>query len=355
MKILTINPGSTSTKIAIFENEEEIFTETIRHSVEELKEFANSIEQKDFRMNKILETLKEKGYEPKDFSAIGARGGILPPLESGVYKIDDEMVDYLSNKTPVDHASNLAAVLAYELTKKYGIPSFIADPVSVDEMDNVARYSGIPELPRLSLVHALNIKMVSRKIAEKHGKKYEDLNMVVAHLGGGISVTAHRKGRIVDVNGANDEGPFSPERTGEVPCGDLVRLAFSGKYSYDELKKKLVKNGGVVAYLGTNNVKEAVEMMEKGDKKAKLVIDAMIYQISKEIIGMMTVLKGKVDFTVITGGMAYNSYITSKIKEYVGKYAEFEVYPGENEMQALAIAAYKAIEGKVEIKKVKIN
>ncbi len=351
MKILVINPGSTSTKIAVFEGEKEIFSTTIRHSVEELKPYANSIAQKDFRMGKILETLSENSFNIKDFSAIGARGGVLPPLESGVYKIDENMVDYLSNKTPVDHASNLAAVLAYDLTKKYGMPSFIADPVSVDEMDDLARYSGMPELPRLSLAHALNIKMVARKVAEKYGKKYEDLNMVVAHLGGGISVTAHRKGRMIDVNGANDEGPFSPERTGEVPCGDLVRLAFSGKYSYGELKKKLVKNGGVVAYLGTNNVKEAVEMMEKGDKKAKLVIDAMAYQISKEIIGMMTALKGKVDYTVITGGIAYNKYIMDLIKEYVGKYAEFEVYPGENEMQALAIAAYKAVNKEIDIKK----
>ena len=351
MKILVINSGSTSTKIAVFEDEKELFSTTIKHNINELKVFSNSIEQKDFRMEKILQVLTENSYNIEDFSSIGARGGILPPLKSGIYEINEKMVDYLANKTPVDHASNLAAVLAYDLTKKYNIPSFIADPVSVDEMDDVARYSGMPELPRLSLSHALNIKMVAKKVAEKYGKKYEDLNMVVAHLGGGISVTAHRKGRMIDVNGANDEGPFSPERTGEVPCGDLARLAFSGKYTYGELKKKLVKNGGVVAYLNTNNVKEAVEMMEKGDKKAKLVIDAMAYQISKEIMGMMTALKGNVDYTVITGGIAYNDYITDLIKSYVGKYAKFEVYPGENEMLALAIAAHKAVKKEIDIKK----
>nr|WP_198022719.1 MULTISPECIES: butyrate kinase [Thermosipho] len=344
--ILVINPGSTSTKVAIFDDDKKLVQRTLRHDVSELEKFNDIMEQEDFRKKEILKFLSEEDYKVEDFSAIACRGGILPPLESGTYRVDESMVDYLKNKTKVKHASNLAAVIGYSLSNGK-IPVFITDPVSVDEMIDEARVSGIPEIERLSLVHALNIKAVAREVAEQLGKKYEDLNMVVAHLGGGISVTAHRKGKMIDVNNANDEGPFSPERTGELPVGDVVKLAFSGKYSKKELKKMFVGRGGLVAYLGTNDVKK---VLETGTDKEKFYVDAMIYQIAKEIGGMCAVLKGKVDAIVITGGIANNQNVVEKIKSYVFKFAPVFSVPGEFEMEALAKGALRVLKGKEEAK-----
>ncbi|EKF48796.1 butyrate kinase [Thermosipho africanus H17ap60334] len=346
MLILVINPGSTSTKVAIFEDDVKKVQETLRHDVEELERFNDLMEQEDFRKEAILKFVESNGYKLEDFDAIACRGGILPPLESGTYIVNEEMVDYLKNKTRVKHASNLAAVIGYSLSGGK-IPVYITDPVSVDEMIDEARLSGIPEIERLSLAHALNIKAVAREVANQLGKRYEELNMVVAHLGGGISVTAHEKGRMIDVNNANDEGPFSPERTGELPVGDVAKLCFSGKYTKEELKKMFIGKGGVVAYLGTNDVKK---VMEEGTEEEKFIIDAMVYQIAKEIGGMCAVLKGKVDAIVITGGIANNVEVVEKIKSYVFKFAPVFSVPGEFEMEALAKGALRVLKGEEEAK-----
>lgn len=346
MLILVINPGSTSTKVAIFEDDVKKVQETLRHDVEELEKFNDLMEQEDFRKEAILKFVESNGYKLEDFDAIACRGGILPPLESGTYIVNEEMVDYLKNKTRVKHASNLAAVIGYSLSGGK-IPVYITDPVSVDEMIDEARLSGIPEIERLSLAHALNIKAVAREVANQLGKRYEELNMVVAHLGGGISVTAHEKGRMIDVNNANDEGPFSPERTGELPVGDVAKLCFSGKYTKEELKKMFIGKGGVVAYLGTNDVKK---VMEEGTEEEKFIIDAMVYQIAKEIGGMCAVLKGKVDAIVITGGIANNVEVVEKIKSYVFKFAPVFSVPGEFEMEALAKGALRVLKGEEEAK-----
>ncbi|ABR29986.1 butyrate kinase [Thermosipho melanesiensis] len=346
MLILTINPGSTSTKVAIFADNKKLVQRTLRHDVDELEKFNDIMEQEEFRKKAILDFIESEGYKIEDFSAIACRGGILPPLESGTYVVDENMVDYLKNKTKVKHASNLAAVIGFSLSSGR-IPVYITDPVSVDEMIDEARISGIPEIERLSLAHALNIKAVAREVASQLGKKYEELNMVIAHLGGGISVTAHEKGRMIDVNNANDEGPFSPERTGELPVGDVVKLCFSGKYSKNELKKLFVGKGGLVAYVGTNDVKK---ILEEGSDEERFFVDAMVYQIAKEIGGMCAVLKGKVDAIVITGGIANNPKIVEKIKSYVFKFAPVFSVPGEFEMEALAMGALRVLRGEEKAK-----
>ncbi|HOJ50834.1 MAG TPA: butyrate kinase [Spirochaetota bacterium] len=347
MLILSINPGSTSTKIAVFKDDnglKEVFTKTIRHTSEELSGFKTIISQYEFRKNLIEEELKNNGIEKLD--AVVGRGGLLDPIESGTYKVNQKMINQLKEAVNGEHASNLGAVIAEEVSKKYKCPAFIVDPVVVDEMDDIARISGMPEIERRSIFHALNQKAVARRAAEKLGKPYNQINIVLAHLGGGISVAAHKNGRIIDVNNALDgDGPFSPERTGQVPVGALLKMAFSGKYTYDELKKKITGKGGVVAYLGTNSMIEVKEMIKKGDKKAKLIYEAMAYQVSKDIGAMSTVLKGKVDAIVITGGIAYDDEFISLIKERVSFIAEVLVFPGEDEMLALAEGAYRVLKG----------
>ena len=350
MKILVVNPGSTSTKVAIFEDEREVSLERIDHPVEELEKYERLMDQLEMRKKAVLDFIDRNGFKIEDFDAIAARGGILPPLESGTYEVNEEMVNYLKYETPVEHASNLAAVIAYELAKPHGIPVYITDPVSVDEFIPEARISGIPEIERKSLSHALNTKAVARRVAKENlGKDYKETNMVVAHLGGGISVSAHLKGRMIDVNNANDEGPFSPERTGELPVGDLVRIAYSGKYTKRELKKRYVGKGGLVAYLGTNDLRKAMEMA-KEDEKAKIVVEAMAYQIAKEIGGMCAVLKGDVDAIVLTGGMANNEEFVEMIKRYVERFAPVFVVPGEFEMLALAQGALRVLKGEERAK-----
>jgi len=349
-RILVINPGSTSTKIAIFEDETCVYNKKVDHDPEELSRYDSLMDQEPIRRGEVIKALNEAGYEISDFDAIAARGGILPPLESGTYEVDEVMVNYLKHETPVEHASNLAAVIAYELGKPHSIPVYITDPISVDEMIPEARFSGIPDIERKSLSHALNTKAVARKIAKELGKKYEELKMVVAHLGGGISVSAHNRGRMIDVNNANDEGPFSPERTGELPAGDVVKLSYSGKYAKKELKKRFVGKGGLVAYLGTNDLRKVLEMA-KNDGGANLVVEAMAYQISKEIGGMCAVLGGNVDAIVLTGGMANNSDFVNRIKVYIYRLAPVFVVPGEYEMEALALGALRALKGEEKPKK----
>lgn len=348
MRILVINLGSTSTRVAIYEDEKCVYSEKFEHGAEELAKCTTLLDQEPLRKKCVLSAVEKSGFRLEDFDAIAARGGILPPVESGTYLVDERMVNYFKYESPVKHISNLACVIAHSVSNGK-VPVYTTDPVSVDEMVPEARFSGIPEIERKSLSHALNIKIVCRKVATELGKSLETLNAVVAHLGGGISVAAVRGGRIIDVNNANDEGPFSPERTGELPVGDVVRMCFSGRYTKEELKKNFIGRGGLVAYLGTNDLRKALEMARK-DKYASLVVRAMAYQIAKEIGGMCAILKGEVDVIVLTGGMSYSSEFVQMIKEYIYKFAPIFVLPGEFEMEALALGALRVLRGEEQAK-----
>lgn len=350
-RILTINPGSTSTKIAIFDNEKPVFEEVLRHSNEEIAKYDTIFDQYEFRKNVILETLNEKGINLTKLAAVVGRGGLLKPIAGGTYKVDENMLKDLKVGVLGEHASNLGGAIAYEIAQQLNIPSFIVDPVVVDEMEDVARISGMPEIDRKSIFHALNQKAVARRAAKEAGKKYDEMNFIVAHLGGGISVGAHEKGRVVDVNNALDgEGPFSPERSGGLPVGDLAKLCFSGKYTHADIKKKIKGSGGLVAYLGTNDGRDVVKMIEEGDQKAELVYKAMAYQVAKDIGSCATVLKGKVDAIILTGGIAYDKMFTGWIKDSVGFISEVIVYPGEDEMIALAEGGLRVLRGEEEPK-----
>ncbi|WP_352419306.1 butyrate kinase [Proteiniborus sp.] len=350
-RLLVINPGSTSTKIAIFDNENLVLEETLRHSNEELAEYSTIFDQYQFRKNIILEILEKKGIDISKLSAVVGRGGLLKPIPGGTYNVNDSMLEDLRKGVLGEHASNLGGVIAHEIASQLNIPSYIVDPVVVDEMEEIARVSGMIDIQRVSIFHALNQKAVARRFASENKKNYEELNLIVAHLGGGISIGAHKKGKVIDVNNALDgEGPFSPERSGGLPVGDLVKLCYSGKYSLDEMKKKIKGKGGLVAYLGTNDAKKVSEMVEAGDEKAKLVFEAMAYQIAKEIGSMSTVLEGQVDGIILTGGIAYNNMFTSWIKERVGFIAEVVVYPGEDELIALAEGGLRVLRGEEQAK-----
>ncbi|NLM42433.1 MAG: butyrate kinase [Clostridiales bacterium] len=336
-RLLVINPGSTSTKIAVFDNEKPVFEETIRHSNEELAPFATVIDQTQFRKNMILDTLNAKDINITKLSAVIGRGGLLKPIESGIYEVNDAMLKDLKDAERGRHASNLGGIIAYEIASPLHIPAYIVDPVVVDELDDIARITGIPELERISIFHALNQKAVARRLAKDLGKTYEEMNLIVAHLGGGISVGAHKKGRVIEVNNALDgDGAMSPERAGTLPVGGLVKLCYSGKYTYDEIKKKIVGQGGLVAHLGTNDGREVVRRIEAGDKHAELIYKAMAYQIAKEIGACATVLEGKVEAICLTGGLAYDKLLTGWIKERVRFISQVLIYPGEDEMIALA-------------------
>ena len=336
-RILTINPGSTSTKIGVFDNEELILEKTLRHSSEEIGKYEKIADQFEFRKTVIEEALNEGGIKISDLDAVVGRGGLLKPIQGGTYVIDDMMVEDLKVGVLGEHASNLGGLIAKEIGDEVNIPSYIVDPVVVDELNEVARVSGMPEIDRKSIFHALNQKATARRAAKEMERKYEDCNFIVAHMGGGISVGAHEKGRVVDVANALDgEGPFSPERSGGLPVGDLVKMCFSGKYTQDEIKKKIKGNGGLVGYLNTNDGRDVEAKIAKGDKNAKLIYEAMAYQVSKEIGSSASVLKGNVDAVLLTGGIAYSKLFTSMIEERVKFIADVKVYPGEDEMIALA-------------------
>jgi butyrate kinase len=334
--LLVINPGSTTTKIGLFSGTRELKTTEIVHPKQELSAFSRNLDQVDYRRKALSEALVAWEVAPRDLSAIIGRGGPLKPLEGGVYRVDEELVRILRSGNGVDHASILGGLLAYELASRVGIPAFFADPVSVDEFDDLARISGFPELPRISLGHALNIKAVVAEVAEELGKPAGELNLVVAHLGGGISIAANRRGRMVDLNNANDAGPFSPERAGTLPLTGLLKLCFSGKYSYEELRKKLIGQGGLLAHLGTADVRDVEKRIIAGDNKARLILEAMAYTIAKEIGAMAVVLAGKVDAIVLTGGIAYSERVTTWISERVRFIAPVILKPGQNELRALA-------------------
>ncbi|CDF57670.1 butyrate kinase [Thermobrachium celere] len=353
-RMLIINPGSTSTKIAVYDDLNPVFVETLRHSAEELAPYATIFDQYEFRKNVIIKAVEDKGIDLSTLNAVVGRGGLLKPIEGGTYSVNEKMLEDLKIGVQGQHASNLGGVIAYEIAKKYNIPSFIVDPVVVDEMQDVARISGMPEIERKSIFHALNQKAVAKRYAKEKGVKYEDLNLIVAHMGGGISVGAHKKGRVVDVNNALDgEGPFSPERSGGLPVGDLVKMCFSGKYTQDEIKKKITGKGGLVAYLGTNDGREVKKMMDEGNKEAELIYKAMAYQVSKEIGSCAAVLKGEVDAIILTGGLAYGEEYVSWIKERISFIAPVVVYPGEDEMLALAEGGLRVLKGEETAKEYK--
>ena len=350
--VLAINPGSTSTKLAVYENEKLIVKVSVKHNSDEIAQFDYIIDQYEYRMKAILLELKKANIELSTLDAVVGRGGMLNPIESGTYLVNDEMIAFMKRYPRGEHASNLGCVIAKDIADRYKLPSFIVDPVAVDEMEDIARYTGMPEIKRDSLFHALNHKAVALKASKDLGKKYEELNLIIAHLGGGISVGAHQKGRVVDVNNALDgDGPMSPERSGAVPMGPLYKMVFSGQYTLKEIKRMNYGNGGLVAYLGSNDGEVVEEMIKNGDKKAKLIYEVMCYQIAKEIGSCSTVLKGKVDAVILTGGLAYGKLTVDLIKERVDFIAPVIVYPGEDEMEALAYGALRVLNG---IEKAKI-
>lgn len=346
-RILSINPGSTSTKFAYYEDEQLILEENIKHSAEDLKLFKHVFDQQDFRKNLILDRLKEKSIPVSELSAIVGRGGFIRPVESGVYEVNDRLVADLEDCKGSGHASNLGGLIAREIAQGIsGCRAFIADPIVVDEMQDVARISGLPQIPRRSVFHALNHKAIARKYAADQNKKYEELNLVIAHLGGGISVGAHRKGKVVDVNQALDgNGPFSPERAGTLDSMQLVQLCFSGEYTQQEIQKMLCGKGGLIAHLGTNEAYVASQRAEEGDEYAKLVLEAMAYEVAKEIGAMHAVLKGKTDAIILTGGIANSKFIVNYIKDMVDSFAPVVVYPGEDELGALVMSGLRVLRG----------
>ncbi len=349
IRLLVINPGSTSTKIAVFENEKNIFGENVCCSVEELSKFKEIYDQHNFRKDVILKTLDNNGIDINSLDAVIGIGGLLKPVKFGIYKVNKKMLEDLRIGISGKHPCNLGGIIADEIATDINKPSYVVGPASVDELENIARISGMAEIERISMVHAPNQKAVAKKFAAFKGKKYKDLNLIITHLGGGISVAVHKGGKIIDVNNALDgEGPFSPERTGNVPVGDLVDLCYSGKYTHDEMRKKIRGKGGLVSYLGTNNARKVKEMVKSGNKKAESIYRAMAYQVAKEIGSCAVVLDGKVDGIILTGGIAYDKLFTSWIEEKVKFISEVYIYPGEYELSLFAMSGLKVLRGEEE-------
>jgi butyrate kinase len=352
IRILAINPGSTSTKIAVYIRTRPVFIKTIRHTAEELAPFKIITDQFEFRKKLILHELRLADIRLDLIRVVMGRGGLLKPVESGVFEVNKQMLDDLRSCRYGEHASNLGGLIAYDIARSLPkAKAYITNPVVVDELEDLARLSGHPLLPRRSIFHALNQKAVARQHAKSILRKYEELNLIVVHLGGGISVGAHKKGRVVDVNQALDgDGPFSPERSGSLPVGDLTRLCFSGKYTLPQVEKMIKGKGGLVAYLGTNSAYEVEQRAAAGDEKAKRVYDAMAYQVAKEIGAMGAVLKYEIDGILITGGIAHDKYFVNQIISYVHRLAPVHVYPGEDEMKALAMNGLRVVKGEVKAK-----
>ncbi|MFO7721780.1 MAG: butyrate kinase [Bacteroidales bacterium] len=348
--ILAINPGSTSTKIAVYNGNHQIFLKNIQHGSEEIGRFARITDQYEFRKQIILDELKAASIDVDQLQIIVGRGGLIKPIPSGVYEVNEAMKQDLMVGVLGQHASNLGGLIASDIAKS--LPSakaYIADPVVVDELEPIARITGHPLFERVSIFHALNQKAIARAHAKLQNARLEDLNLIIAHMGGGVSVGAHEKGRVVDVNQALDgEGPFSPERSGTLPAGALVKLCFSGKHTMDEINKMITGQGGFVAYLGTNNALEVEQRVEAGDEHANLIQDAFAYQVAKDIGAMSTVLKGKVDAILLTGGVAYGKPVVGKIRERVEHIAPVYVYPGEDEMKALAMNGQMILNHEIE-------
>ncbi len=349
-KILAINPGSTSTKIAVYHNAKPIFLKSILHDPQELAKFTRISDQYEFRKKIILNELKASHLNIEIIEAIVGRGGLVHPIESGVYIINERLRHDLLEGVMGEHASNLGGLIAHDLAKDLPkCKAFIADPVVVDELQDVARIAGHPMFQRYSIFHALNQKATARAYARLMNRKYEELNLVIAHLGGGVSIGAHRKGKVIDVNQALDgEGPFSPERSGTLPSGALVKVCFDGKHSMEEIKRMITGEGGYVAYMGTNSAYEVELLAQDGDERARLIQDAMSYQIGKEIASMCAVLHGDIDAIILTGGISHNPMVVEYIKKMVSFMAPVVIYPGEDEMHALAMNGLMVLKGEVK-------
>jgi butyrate kinase len=350
--ILAINPGSTSTKIAVYQNMNPIFVKSITHPSDELAKFEHVADQFHFRKEIIYKELEEAEIQIEKIKAVVGRGGMLKPISSGVYQVNDAMKNDLFYHPIKEHASNLGGLIADDIARSLpDAKAYIADPVVVDELDEIARVSGHPLFKRISIFHALNQKSIARQHAKSIMKRYEDMNLIVVHMGGGITVGAHYKGRVIDVNqGLDGEGPFSPERSGTLPSGDLVRFCFSGNYTEKEIVKMVVGAGGLVAYLGTNSAYEAEQRAQDGDEEARFILEALAYQVAKNIGAMVPVLRGEVDAILLTGGVAHSKWITNLIIERVYKFAPVFIYPGEDEMRALAMNGLMVLKGEVEVK-----
>ena len=349
MLILVINPGSTSTKIAVYEDEKQILKKNISHSIEELSAYENIIDQYEFRKNLVVKEVNEAGI-PFKFDAVIGRGGLAKPVEGGVYEINQRMIDD-TRATLHHHACNLGCIISFEIAKEIGCRSFIANPVLVDELCDYARVSGSPLMPRKPIWHALNQKAIARRFAKDQGKRYEEVDIIVCHLGGGISVAVHQHGRAVDVSNALDgEGPFSPERAGTLPAGDLVHLCFSGKYTQAQIEKMIAGQGGLAAHLGTNDMRLIEQWVNEGNEKAKFLVDAMIYHVAKEIASKGAVLCGKVDAILFTGGIAHWKYVVDELCRRVDYLAPTYRYPGEDELEALSFNALSVLRGEREAK-----
>ena len=352
MLILAINPGSTSTKMAVYEDEKPIVLRNISHSQEDLAPFDDVIEQHDYRKQLVLDELERVGI-PLEFDAVIGRGGLVKPIAGGVYEINENMLkDTYSGIAMHNHAGNLGCLIAHDIAKDIpGCRSFIADPGVVDELNDYARISGSPLMGRICIWHALNQRAIARRYAAGIGKKYEDLNLIICHMGGGISVAAHDHGRAVDANNALDgEGPFSPERAGSLPAVDLIRLCFSGKYNEKQLLKRSAGKAGLNAHLGTADVREVLRRIEDGDTHAELILNAMIYHIAKNICGLGAVFCGKVDAILLTGGLARSEYVISRLRQRISYMAPVYCFPGEDEMEALALNALAVLRGQREVK-----
>lgn len=345
-RILAVNPGSTSTKVAVFENETLIVDEVVRHAKGDLAGFQSVVEQKDLRSAVVLDVLRAHGVELDSLDAVVGRGGLIDPIDSGTYVINKRMMDDLIDSAAAVHASALGGIIAEEIGRAAGVPSYVVDPVVVDELDQNAKLTGFPGIERRSVFHALNQKAIARRCAAEMGTTYENGRFIVAHMGGGITVGAHRYGRVIDVNDAlSGEGPFTPERTGGIPALPLIRLCFSGAYTEKELIDIVTKTGGMMAYLGTNDLRKCERLIKEGDEYAALVLESMAYQVSKEIGAMTAALEGRVDAIILTGGLAYSNRFTGCIKQRVGLIAPVKAYPGEDEMRALAEGALRVLRG----------
>jgi butyrate kinase len=350
-QILVINPGSTSTKLALFVDHDLKMEKTLRHDIEVIGQYKTIYEQKDFRKNLVLDFLKEQNIRLEDIDVFVGRGGVVRPVESGTFLVNEIMIADLVSAKYGNHASNLGGILAFELAKSVAKDAYIVDPVVVDELSSLARVSGLKGIERISIFHALNQKAVARKFAKDHGKRYEDLNLIVVHLGGGISVGWHKQGKVVDVNNAlGGEGPFSPERSGTLPAFSLTDLCFSGKYTQDEIKRMLVSKGGLVSYLGTSSGIEIQKRIDSGDEEARFYFQAMAYQIVKQIGAIYFAAEGFIDDVIITGGLAYNTTLMGMINMMLDKILTPVIYPGEDEMTALASGALRVLKGEETVK-----
>ncbi len=346
MRILAINPGSTSTKVAVFDRLDPVLELSVAHSSDELRPFANVMAQFEFRMKMVTGALAAAGIDLESIDAVIGRGGLIKPIKSGIYEVNEALRGDLLGGIRGEHASNLGGLIAESIARRIGVKAYIADPVVVDEMQPVARLTGIPGIERASIFHALNQKAIAREYAASRGRRYEEMNLVVAHLGGGISVGAHRLGEVIDVNNALDgDGPFSPERAGSIPSGALAALCFGGSHTYEEVQKMLCGRGGMTALLGTNSMKEALGMAASGDRRAQLVVDALCYNVGKAIGSMAVALEGRTDAIILTGGIAHNACICDYISRMVSFIAPVEVRPGENELLALAANVVGVTEG----------